>query len=151
MFKRWIKFNSVGAMGVTVQVLVLTILAGPVGLHYLLATALAVEAAVLHNFAWHERWTWGDRARLYGTDIVERLVRFHLTNGAFSILSNLLFTGLLVETLGLHYLFANLLTIAICSIINFLMSDRFVFAVPVTKSAEPRCGYPFTGTRRICD
>ena len=24
---------------------------------------IAVEAAVLHNFGWHERWTWRDRPR----------------------------------------------------------------------------------------
>ncbi len=36
----------------------LTLLLGP---HYLVATALAVEMAVLHNFFWHRRWTWADR------------------------------------------------------------------------------------------
>jgi putative flippase GtrA len=57
MFRRWFKFNSVGAIGVGVQLAVLTLLAGQLGVNYLVATALAVETAVLHNFVWHEKWT----------------------------------------------------------------------------------------------
>ena len=129
MLRRWIKFNSVGAMGIVVQILVLGTLTGFLGIHYLLATALAVEAAVLHNFVWHERWTWGDRRGLDRSQLFGRLVRFNLTNGAFSILGNLVFMRLLVESLGVHYLLANLITIAICSVLNFLVSDRFVFGV----------------------
>jgi putative flippase GtrA len=29
--------------------------------HYLVATVIAVEMAVLHNFVWHEQFTWADR------------------------------------------------------------------------------------------
>ena len=31
------------------------------GVHYLVATALAVEIAVLQNYYWHVRWTWKGR------------------------------------------------------------------------------------------
>ena len=136
MFVRWIKFNFIGGMGVAVQFFVLSLLAGVVGLHYLVATALAVETAVLHNFVWHERWTWVDRARADRGGIKQRLIRFHLANGAFSILSNLVFTGAFVELMGLHYLVANLLSIAICSVLNFLVSDRFVFGVPAVSQVS---------------
>ncbi|MFQ5817231.1 MAG: GtrA family protein [Terriglobia bacterium] len=125
--RRWLKFSSVGAIGIGVQLTTLTVLAGGLDLNYLLATGLAVEAAVLHNFIWHERWTWRDRTRLSRADTLRRLVRFHLTTGAQSIVGNLGFMRLLVGSLHLHYLFANFLTIAACSIINFLVSDRFVF------------------------
>jgi len=47
---RWLKFNAVGALGVGVQLGTLAALTNGVGLDYLAATALAVEAAVLHNF-----------------------------------------------------------------------------------------------------
>ena len=49
-----------GLIGFALQLGVLALLLR-LGLHYLAATALAVELAVLHNFAWHERWTWRDR------------------------------------------------------------------------------------------
>jgi len=45
---RWLKFNAVGAGGVAVQLAFLALLVR-LGVHYLLATALAVEAAVLQN------------------------------------------------------------------------------------------------------
>jgi len=151
MFRRWIKFNFIGGMGVAVQFIVLSVLAGSVGLHYLVATALAVETAVLHNFVWHERWTWVDRRAAHRSTRVERLVRFHLTNGAFSILSNLVFTGAFVEFLGLHYLVANLLSIAMCSVLNFLVSDRFVFAVPAPEVPAAPCGYSMSDNRGGCD
>jgi putative flippase GtrA len=129
LLRRWLKFNAVGAIGILVQLLTLALLAGPLHIHYLLATALAVETAVLHNFVWHERWTWKDRtpgrARL--ALLLSRLLRFHLSNGLVSILSNLLFMRLLVGQFHLHYLPANLLSIAACSLLNFFLSDLFVF------------------------
>ena len=59
--RRWLKFNFVGALGIGVQLAALATLT-TLGLRYLAATALAVETAVVHNFLWHERMTWRDRA-----------------------------------------------------------------------------------------
>jgi putative flippase GtrA len=121
---RWLKFNAVGAVGIGVQLAVLTALKSGLGLNYLLATGMAVEAAVLHNFFWHERFTWADRRVRFS---FERLVKFNLTTGGVSIVGNLVAMKLLVEVGHLEYLFANLLSIAGCSIINFLVADRAIF------------------------
>ena len=40
------------------QLLILLVLKTGLGFNYLVATALAVEGAVVHNFLWHERFTW---------------------------------------------------------------------------------------------
>ena len=56
-FLRWMKFNAVGGVGIGVQLAALTILRSWLKLDYLLATGLAVEIAVIHNFLWHERFT----------------------------------------------------------------------------------------------
>ena len=128
---RWIKFNIVGAAGIVVQSAMLTLLVRVIGLNYLAATGLAVEAAVIHNFIWHRRWTWSDR--MCGLPIRSRggtlcmLIRFNLTTGAVSIAGNLLFMRLLVGETGIGVTKSNLLTIAICSVANFLLSDRVVF------------------------
>jgi putative flippase GtrA len=129
LFGRWVKFNAVGALGIVVQLGALGVLAGPLGLHYLVATGLAVETAVLHNFFWHERWTWMDRTRggrQLGV-LLGRLFRFHLSNGLVSILGNLVLMRLLVGQFGVHYLAANLVSIAACSLANFFLSEVFVF------------------------
>jgi len=113
----------------------LRVFAGPLEVHYLLATGLAVESAVLHNFVWHERWTWRDRRTAKRSRVWGRLIRFHLANGALSLLGNLVFMRILVESGGLDYLPANLASIALCSVLNFLVSDRFVFGIPTTDPA----------------
>ena len=78
LLQRWIKFHTVGLMGMCVQLTMLPLLKSGFGLDYLPATVLAVEAAVLHNFAWHEKFTWKDRASLHYNDVVKRLLRFNL-------------------------------------------------------------------------
>jgi putative flippase GtrA len=122
--ERWLTFTAVGGIGMMVQLAVLAGLKNGFGLNYLLATAVAVEAAVLHNFLWHERFTWRDRRT--GKSLA-RLVKFNLTTGTFSILGNLALMKLLVDELHFEYLPANGIAIVVCSLVNFLVSDRFVF------------------------
>lgn len=121
---RWLKFNAVGAVGIGVQLAALAALRSGLGVGYLAATAVAVETAVIHNYLWHERFTWADRET--GSSLV-RFLKFNLTTGVFSIGGNLLLMRVLVGELGMNYLVANLVTIATCSIVNFVVSDRVVF------------------------
>ncbi|MBI2685124.1 MAG: GtrA family protein [Acidobacteria bacterium] len=124
MIQRWLRFNAVGIAGVAVQLAALMLWMQWTGLPVLAATALAVECAVLHNFYWHERWTWRTRGTP-GTG--RRLIRFHLANGLLSIVSNLVWMRVLVGALGLHYLAANGIAIGITALLNFALSERFVF------------------------
>ena len=130
--RHWLKFNAVGIVGTAVQLATLAIFRTLLGLNYLLATFLAVEAAVVHNFVWHERWTWVERTRLSVglRQVIARLLRFNMANGAISIVGNLALMWVLVDRLHIHYILSNLLAIATCSIVNFVVSDRLVFRVP---------------------
>jgi putative flippase GtrA len=122
---RWLKFNTVGGIGIVVQLVVLAVLKTGLRLDYLLATGLAVEAAVIHNFLWHERFTWADRV---SESSFARFVKFNLTTGLFSIVGNLVVMKALVGWAGVNYLVANGMTIAACSAVNFVVSDRVVFS-----------------------
>jgi len=122
---RWLKFNFVGGIGIGVQLAVLTALKTGFHFNYLLATGLAVEAAVIHNFIWHERFTWKDREKI--TSPLVRFIKFNLTNGLLSIVGNLLLMKLFAGYFHINYLAANLIAITLCSLANFLVSDRFVF------------------------
>ena len=133
---RWCKFNFVGGIGIGVQFGTLFLLKSLLHFNYLAATAIAVEAAVLHNFVWHEQFTWSERTNARATKqncvprwrgSLPRLVRFHLSNGAVSILGNLALMKVLVGQAHLNYLVANGIAITICSLANFLMSDTWVF------------------------
>ena len=123
----WLKFNAVGLIGIGVQLIMLTLLKTGLGMNYLVATIIAVETAVLHNFVWHERWTWVEQTRGNTNGVIGRLLRFHLANGLISIGGNLLLMWVFVSHLHLHYFLANMLAIGTCSIVNFLASDRLVF------------------------
>ena len=121
---RFAKFSAVGASGVIVQTVTLAVLLRVGGMHYLPATALAVEASVLNNFMWHRRWTWADRPQSRAALV---LLRFNATNGAMSLIGNLAVMFVLVSGLKANPHAANLITIAICSLANFALADRFVF------------------------
>lgn len=130
---RLLRFLLVGGIGIGVQ---LGVLAGLVALrvHYLLATVVAVESAVLHNFLWHQRYTWADRGTTGITPVIGRLVRFHLSNGVISLLGNLLLMRLLVGSLGLAVPLANLFAIVVCFAANFLASEHWVFHLVSARS-----------------
>jgi putative flippase GtrA len=130
---RWCKFNLVGGIGIGVQFAALFLVKGVLHFNYLAATAIAVEAAVMHNFVWHEQFTWGDRTKSEGLQppwrcSLPRLVRFNLTNGAVSILGNLALMKVMVGQGHMNYLLANGIAITLCSVVNFLVSEEWVFA-----------------------
>jgi putative flippase GtrA len=133
---RTARFAWVGVGGFVVQAAVLSALAAA-GLPYPLATAVAVETAILHNFFWHERWTWADRAprpgRGDGRHRVARLLRFNGSTAVISIAGNVALMGLFVGVLRLPLLAANLLAVLTLAVVNFVCADRLVFATKLTR------------------
>jgi putative flippase GtrA len=115
-----------------VQLAVLLGLKSGFHLNYLLATALAVETAVIHNFLWHERYTWADRVQPSWRTSAPRLLRFNLAAGGVSLAGNLALMKLLVGWGHLNYLIANSIAIASCSLLNFLVSEEWIFEVEAT-------------------
>ncbi len=139
--RRWCKFNFVGGIGIVVQFAALFLLKSVLHFNYLAATAIAVEAAVVHNFVWHEQFTWADRTK---SDRMQpwrrslpRLLRFNLTTGAVSILGNLALMKVMVGQGHMNYLLANAIAIALCSLANFLVSDEWVFEESVDSEDVP--------------
>jgi putative flippase GtrA len=124
---RWLKFNLVGALGIAVQLTVLLDLKSGFHLNYLLATALAVETAVIHNFLWHERYTWADRVQPSWRKSLPRLLRFNTAAGGVSIIGNLALMKIMVGLGHMNYLIANAIAIASCSVLNFLVSEEWIF------------------------
>jgi len=56
-----------------------------------------------------------------------RLLRFNLTTGGVSLASNLVMMKVLAGLCHLNYLAANGVSIALCSSLNFLVSEEWVF------------------------
>ena len=139
---RWLKFNAVGGLGIGVQLTALAIFRSWLQFNYLLATGLAVEIAVIHNFLWHERFTWLDRPATRPVESLMRFGRFNATNGAVSLGGNLLFMWVLADGMGMNYVVANLIAVAMCSLVNFLLSDRLVFRGCAELRSGGRAGAP---------
>jgi putative flippase GtrA len=120
-------FNAVGAIGVALQLGLLALLVHVAGLHYLVATIVAVEATILHNFVWHQQWTWRDRRPASRLAMLTRLARFNVLNGGISLAGNLAVMAALAGGIGVEPIIANVAAIALCSLANFAASEALVF------------------------
>ena len=123
---RWWKFNLVGAMGMLVQLVALTLFNRCALGHYLCASAAALELALLHNFVWHMHYTWRDRRG--DTSLLDQLLQFHLSNGLVSLVGNLALMRILVHQAHVPVVAANGIAILCCSIFNFCLGNNWTFA-----------------------
>jgi putative flippase GtrA len=126
--KRFGVFSLVGLLGIGLQLSLLTLLTKKFGLPTAVATAVAVEITLLHNFLWHQQFTWSDRRPTELRQRFQRLWRFHLGNGLVSLVGNTTLNYLLVDRMKFAALPSALASIAVCSIINFMLADRWVYA-----------------------
>ena len=126
--RRWIAFGAVGALGFGVQFATLVLLTGWLEANYLIATAIAVELAILHNFFWHQRCTWSDRSVGGADRIAARLLRYNAGTALTSIGGNLVLMWVFVSWFGVHHAIANVMAVSALSILNFLFCDRLVFS-----------------------
>jgi putative flippase GtrA len=110
-------------LGFVLQLLALWALTSLAGWPWLPATAAAVELAVVHNFVWHEHWTWKDR----GEGSWTRFARFNVATALTSIVGNIVLMGLFVGVMRLPAVVANAIAVGVLSAANFVASDRWVF------------------------
>ena len=125
-------FALVGVVGYVVQTLALWALVARAGMGVVTATLVATELAVIHNFIWHVRWTWADRPA-GGLAVAGRFLRFNVSNGGISLAGGAASMAVLVHAVGMPYLMANLLTVLLCAVANFLAGDRWVFTPPAAR------------------
>ncbi|HXE65250.1 MAG TPA: GtrA family protein [Bryobacteraceae bacterium] len=116
--KRWLRFNAVGILGAGIQLAAFAAMLR-LGVHYLVATVLAIEVALLHNYVWHRRWTWAGQAG--------SLWRFHLSNGLISFVSNLALMRWFSGALHFPPVPSNLAAIIITSFVNYGLALKWVF------------------------
>jgi len=120
---RFLKFSTAGALGFLIQLAAVALFT-TLGWHYLAATAIAVELAIVTNFAWHRAITWADRPE---GDALRQFVRFNALTAVTSIAATLVVTGLLVEAAGVSPVVANIISVASLGLVNFVGADTLVF------------------------
>jgi putative flippase GtrA len=115
------KFLVVGGTGVLVNSFVLFLLFQWVHLPLVMASVLSAELAIVNNFWWNDRWTFS-RTQLS----LRRFAQFNLV----SLFGLVLTTGtlwVLVHYLGLYYLAANLVGIALAAIWGFAANSLWTW------------------------
>ena len=128
---RFIKFGLVGASGTVIniavlylaqEVLLLGITDFRVRLNY--SIALAITLATISNFYWNRRLTWRDRQ-----SDVSRSALVLFANYVMAAALSIAIQSVLTKWLSfyLHYLIANLISIVLASVVNFVANDRLTF------------------------
>ena len=139
---RYVKFGIVGASGTVVNIAVLYLAktylfqeVDPEKLRLGISLALAIFIATLSNFTWNRLWTWADRldalARDLGAPQEPLAKRLAVQFGRYCMASWFGMAFQFVVTIWLsHYMVdwaANITSIVLASVINFLANDRWTF------------------------
>ena len=141
--KRFIKFGTVGASGVLVNLGVLYLgqefLFTAIQSHDMrlnVSLGLAIFCATANNFYWNRAWTWNDRTHHPDKHLILHFGQYALAVWV-GIVVQVVLTKLFVNYL--HYLIANAAAIVLASVFNFLVNNFWTFRShkPVDEIALP--------------
>ena len=142
--KRFIKFGTVGASGVLVNLGVLYLgqefLFTAIQSHDMrlnVSLGLAIFCATVNNFYWNRAWTWSDRTRHPDKHLVLHFGQYALAVWV-GIVVQVILTKLFVAA-HVFYLIANAVAIVLASVFNFLVNNFWTFRShkPVDEIALP--------------
>ncbi|MER7274152.1 GtrA family protein [Dactylosporangium sp. NPDC000244] len=125
-------FGAAGASGVLPNLAVMWLLSDRLGVHYLASAVAATEVAVLWNFVLVDSLVF--RRRRAGRPWWSRLARFAVLNN-LDLAVRLPLLTLLVATLHLSSVPANLATLAAAFVLRFAVTDRFIYREPAPEPA----------------
>ncbi len=129
---RLLRFGTVGLSGVVVDMAVLYFLSDPSMLSMGLTRSkiIASEVAIVNNFLWNDRWTFGDLAQgqTRKRQILKRFVKFNLVC-LMGVILNVLILNILFNGFGINPYVANLIAIAIVTLWNFWINLKLNWRV----------------------
>lgn len=134
--RRFIIFGLVGLSGVAVDSAILYLLSDSSTLGWGLTRSkiIAGEVAVINNFLWNDRWTFGDVSS-HQKGWKSRLWRFMKFNAIClaGIVLNVLLLNFFFNVLGINRYLANLLAIGLVTIWNFWLNLKLGWRVTQVK------------------
>lgn len=136
-FKQFLKFGTVGGLGVAVNSGVLYLCTEWIRLDYRVGSIIAIELAILHNFLWNYLWTFGNRGRRSLRHAGRSLVKFNISSSMTALAVNWVTLVFLTEVAGLNYLLSNLVGITLGTTSNFLLSRHWAFLPSKSKRPLP--------------
>ncbi|MBV9385605.1 MAG: glycosyltransferase [Chroococcidiopsidaceae cyanobacterium CP_BM_ER_R8_30] len=134
--QRFIQFGLVGLSGVFVDMTVLYLLSDPTTLHLPLTRSkiVSAELAIINNFLWNDRWTFGDvAAKQQGwRQRWKRFLKFNMICLAGLVL-NVLVLNLIFNFVIHNRYIADLIAIAVATIWNFWVNLKLSWRVTQVK------------------
>lgn len=122
---RMLRFGMVGLSGVLVNQGLLMLLHGTFGAPLLLSSIIAIEVSILTNFLLNHTWTW--RLPLREPGLIRRAVQYHAAAVMAAFAGNVMVLMGAVELFGVDYRIANLVGIAVGTVINFTAGEVWIF------------------------
>jgi dolichol-phosphate mannosyltransferase len=128
---RFAVFCLVGSSGVLVNEAVLWFVASH-GYHYVQASVLAVELAIINNFLWNDLWTFRDSVGSR-PDLANRLKRFFKFNAicAMGAAMNVWAVWSVTELLNIHYLISNLIGMGVGTCWNYALNVNVTWTMAI--------------------
>ena len=120
-----LRFGVVGLSGVVVNQGLLMLLHGAAGAPLLLSSIIAIEISILTNFVLNHTWTW--RMPLLEPGLMRRVVQYHAAAVMAAFAGNVIILMGAVELFGVDYRIANLVGIAVGTVINFTAGEVWIF------------------------
>jgi dolichol-phosphate mannosyltransferase len=116
------KFSFVGLSGIIVNEGLLALLTEMFSMEIKWAGIIAIESSIISNFLLNYYWTWRDKLK---KPFLVCCFNYHSIAFISGSINYLILIGL--SAIGLNHLIANLVGIAIGTLINFLFSHHWTF------------------------
>ncbi|MBW4474120.1 MAG: glycosyltransferase [Stenomitos rutilans HA7619-LM2] len=131
---RFLRFAFVGLSGLVVDMGLLYLLHGTLGFGLTRSAIVAAELAIINNFVWNDRWTFGDLAQQQQKrhQVLKRFVKFNLIC-LMGLILKILILNLLFNGLHLNAYLANLLAIIAVTLWNFWINLKLSWRVTQVK------------------
>ena len=133
---RFVKFGIVGLSGMMINLIALYISQEVLfknidsdGLRLNFSLGLAIFFATINNYLWNRSWTWLDRKGKTKYGFFPQMGQYFIACG-LAIGLQFAFTLLLAQFM--HYLMANIISIVLAAVLNYLLNDIWTFAARKT-------------------
>jgi dolichol-phosphate mannosyltransferase len=127
-FERLLRFATVGASGTVLNLAIMAVLMHR-GMHYVLASVIAIEITIVTNFLLQERFVFRDH-RAGAQPLWARFASSLGFNNAEAAIKVPVLIGL-VELLSLHELLAQAVVLTGAFFLRFLFTSRVIYRVPL--------------------
>ncbi len=119
---QFLRFVQVGILGTLINLFSLYILAGVIGMYYMIAASISFILSITSNFFFNKKWTFENKNTFY-----KKLYSQYFLVSILSMMIGLTLLHVLVEFFGMWYFFGQIIAVAIAGVNSFVWIKFWVF------------------------